>query len=208
MSDPPDVPSSPTGGAPPTKKRWTRTTLLVLVGAGLLTSCCCGGVIAFRGEEVPVESTEKKTTLTHAERVMLAAEKMHEANIRARPEDDINRQMVVAAFGEKTLKAPRRDLDCEWRLAAFDDRRCFLRVKAVGDWSPKAARFVVNEFNRFAPTLCPTAIRDVAEMVHAVGRDRPHQRQAGAHNARVTLQHQHADGGQWEVMIELWPLTD
>jgi hypothetical protein len=181
-----------------------------MAGGGLLLACCGGLLIAVPKEAASKPSPKGTITLTHADRVLLTAERMHAAGIRANPADSLDTQLRIAAFGDSSLKSPRQDVSCEWQLAAFHEERCFLKFQAGGRWSDKAARVVVAEFNRYSRTLSPGAAKEVAALVHAVGSGRPRERKIADYRFRVTLHEdlQTTDEGQWELLIELWPLKD
>jgi hypothetical protein len=154
-------------------------------------------------------SAAAKTTLTHAERVVLTAERMHKTNVRAHADDTLEDQLRNVALGDVGLQAGRGAARAEWRLRAFGDGRCCLQVEAGGDWSPKAARVALAEFTRFSSVLCPDADRKTKSLVHYVGHGRPEQATAGGYDIRVTLfeEDRDTDHSWWQLLIELWPVA-
>src|SRR4051812_32197571 len=90
------------------KQRWPALLAIAAGGAVLLV---CGGWIVLvpvgqtAGETAGARAAEKKTTLTHAERVVLTAEQMHKARYRAAPDDSLETQMRNAVSGEHSLSS-------------------------------------------------------------------------------------------------------
>src|SRR5947209_20175006 len=87
---------------------------------------------------------EKKTALTHAERVVWTAERMHKAQYRADPDDTVETQIRNAVSGEHGLSSSHSRVTCEWVLHAFNEGQCSLKLEAGGRWSDKAARVVFS----------------------------------------------------------------
>jgi hypothetical protein len=193
----------------PMVMRISRAFLLMFASGGLLFFCCCGGwILLFPvGEPASGSVHEKKTTLTHAERVVLAAELMHKAQYRADPNDSLETQLQNALLGERGLKSPHSRVTCEWILHAFQEGRCSLQLEARGRWSDKTARVVLAEFNRFSSTLCPDAALEVKSLVHYARDNAPQEIRAGGNRVRVTLYEEahSAEGEWWQMLIELWP---
>jgi hypothetical protein len=189
--------------------KWlSRPLWIVMAVTGLLVACCCCGLLLFPGPEAalgPVK--ENKFALTHAERVMLAAEQMHKAHVRAEPDDSLDKQLRIAAYGDRTFRPLRSAVSCQWQVKAFQGGQCSLEAEASGRWSEKAARVVLAEFNRFAESLCPGSSRVAAPLVHYAHSDDPQERPVGGYTIRVTLHEETAtpDEDWWKITIEFWP---
>jgi hypothetical protein len=192
----------------PNAKRRIPAVLLIVASGGLLFFC--GGWTFLGPDDVSASKTlqENKTTLTHAERVVLTAERMHQAQYRADPDDSIDTQMRNAVFGDHGLKSPHSRVTCEWVLHAFGEERCSLRLEAGGRWSDKAAQVVFSEFLQFARTLCPDAAMKVRPLVYYAHDNAPQEIRAGGYRVRITLDEnaQSTQAEWWEMLIELWPL--
>jgi hypothetical protein len=159
------------------------------------------------GGDAEAEAGAKTTQLTHAERVVLVAEQMHAAEVRAEPRDNLETQIRHAVLGDESFKAPRSRATCEWRLHAFERGRCSLQMEATGEWSEKAARVVLAEFNRYSATLCPEAIEEIKSLIHYARANQTCESKAGGYNLRVAVNQEKAgsEDGFWQVLIELWP---
>jgi hypothetical protein len=190
------------------KRHWP---LLLLSGVGGGLVLFCGGWILLvpMAEPASTAAPEKKTTLTHAERVVLTAEQMHKAQYRADPSDSVETQIRKAVFGEGVLKSPQSRVTCQWVLNAFHEGRCSLQLEAGGRWSDKAARVVFSEFLQFSRTLCPETALKIRPLVHYARDGAPQEIRAGGYRVRVTLcqQAQGTEAEWWQMLIELWPLS-
>lgn len=189
------------------KRHWP-ALLLIAAGSGALLLCGGWIVLIPVGQTAGETAPKQKTTLTHAERVVLTAEQMHKAQYRASPDDSLETQMQNAVSGEHGLSSPHSRVTCEWVLHAFGEGRCSLQLEAGGRWSENAARVVFSEFLQFSRTLCPQTVLKVKPLVHYARDNAPQETEAGGYRVQVTL-YEHAesnDAAWWQMLIELWPL--
>src|SRR4029079_16537306 len=92
-------------------KRPASALVLISASGGLLFFC--GGLAFLNSTDVPASNDGQenktvqanKTTLTHAERVVLTAERMHLAQYRAAPNDSLETTMRNAVFGDHGLRS-------------------------------------------------------------------------------------------------------